>query len=140
MVKFHCCYTILKFLCNNVVWRYFCKEVEHISPELPYRLDLENHAQNTRDNLGDISFKPDRISPCISPEENDVNRTQNGQLRRSGDVGDICSQRIIVITIIITQFLIPWHMITNVFFLQFFTFSCWSETITTIPPILSIIF
>ena len=94
-------------------------KIEHISPEQPYRLKSENCAQIIKDNSGDISHKPDHISPCISPEENAQNHAQNEELRRSGDSGDICSQRIIAITMIITQFLILWHMITDVFFLQF---------------------
>jgi hypothetical protein len=49
-----------------------------------------------------MPFEPNHISPCISPEENAENRAQNEQLRRSGDSGDICSQRIIVITATIT--------------------------------------
>ena len=83
MVKFHCCYTILKFLCNNVVWRYFCKEVEHISPELPYRLDLENHAQNTREreqpptNLA--ASPPPTICPDGSTPDTNGNCPQVGQ-------------------------------------------------------------
>ena len=70
-------------------------KVEHISPERPYRLNLDNRAQVTIDNQGDTSgdlhLDTNRISPCISPEENSENRAQNGQLRRSGDTGDICS-------------------------------------------------
>jgi hypothetical protein len=45
-----------------------------------------------RDNPGDISIEPNRMSPCIPPEEIAGNRAQNGQLSRSGDTGDICSQ------------------------------------------------
>ena len=67
-----------------------------------YRLNPENRAQNTRDKPGDISFEPDHIPPCISPEENAENRAQNEQLRRSGYSGDICSQCIIVFTMVIT--------------------------------------
>jgi hypothetical protein len=66
-------------------------EVEHISPEQPYRLSSENRAQFTKNNSGDMSFGPNHISPCISPEENAQNRAQNEKLRRSGDTGDICS-------------------------------------------------
>ena len=40
----------------------------------------------------------------ISPEENSENRAQNEELRRSGDTGDICLQRIIVINVTITRF------------------------------------
>ena len=79
---------------------------EHISPEQPYHLNPENRAENTRDNPGDTSFDINHISPCISPEENAENRAQNEELRRSGDTGDICSQCINVITIIITRLLI----------------------------------
>ena len=80
-------------------------ESEHISPEQPYRLNSENRAQITKDNPSDISIEINDISP----EENTENRAQNKQLRRSGDTGDICLQGISVITIIITQFLIPWY-------------------------------
>ncbi len=70
-------------------------KVEHISPEQPYRLKPENRAQVTIDNQGDTSgdmhLDINRISPCISPEENGENCAQNEQLRRSGDTGDICS-------------------------------------------------
>jgi hypothetical protein len=85
-----------------------CEESEHISSEQPYRLKPENRAQITKYNPGDMSLKLNHISP----EENAENSAQNEQFRRSGDTGDICSQRIIVITIIITQFLIVWYMIT----------------------------
>jgi hypothetical protein len=44
-----------------------------------------------------MSFEPDHIPPCISPEENTKNRAQNEQLRRSDYTGDICLQYIIVI-------------------------------------------
>ncbi|HJT47450.1 MAG TPA: DNA polymerase domain-containing protein [Nitrososphaeraceae archaeon] len=70
-------------------------KVEHISPEQPYRLNPENRAQITRDNQGDISgdisFEPNHIPPCISPEQNSENRAQNDCFRRSDDTGDICS-------------------------------------------------
>ncbi|MGA7900646.1 MAG: hypothetical protein WCA39_17500, partial [Nitrososphaeraceae archaeon] len=70
-------------------------KVEHISPERPYRLNLGNRAQVTIDNQGgtsgDLHLDTDRISPCISHEENSENCAQNGQLRRSDDTGDICS-------------------------------------------------
>jgi hypothetical protein len=51
-----------------------------------YRLNPENRAQITKDNLGDISFELYHISPCISPEENGKNDTQNEQLRRLGSL------------------------------------------------------
>jgi hypothetical protein len=80
-------------LSNNLI-RCFPKEVEHISPEQPYRLNHENCAQIISDNPGDISFEPNQILPWISSEENAENRAQNKQLRRSGDTGDICLQHI----------------------------------------------
>jgi hypothetical protein len=52
----------------------------------------------------------------ISPEENAENHAQNEQSRRSGDSGDIYSQRIIVITIIIIQFF--GILLTYVFFIS----------------------
>jgi hypothetical protein len=65
-----------------------------------------------------MSFDLNHISPSISPEENAQNRAQNEELRRSGDTGDICSQRIIVITVTITQFLILWLMIATTYLTQ----------------------
>ena len=97
---------------ENADWIHKNLHEESISSSPP-----ENCAQITRDNSGDISFDINHISPCISPEENAENRAKNKQLRRSGDIGDICLQHMIVITVTITQFLILWHMIANVFFL-----------------------
>ncbi|HEY7082527.1 MAG TPA: hypothetical protein VH500_22790 [Nitrososphaeraceae archaeon] len=68
---------ILKVINDNLVWSY-SKEGEQISPEQPYRLKSENCAQITKDNQGDMSFEPNHISPCVSPEENTKNRPQNG--------------------------------------------------------------
>jgi hypothetical protein len=65
-------------------------------------------------------LKLNHISPCISPEENAKNRAQNEQLRRSGDIGDVCSQHIIVITVTITQFF--RILVANILFLQLFGF------------------
>jgi hypothetical protein len=50
-----------------------------------YRLNPGNRAQYTRDSSGNISFEPDHIPPCISPEQDTENRAQNEQSRRSGD-------------------------------------------------------
>jgi hypothetical protein len=109
-------------------------ESDHISPEQPYRLNTGNLSQNTIDNPGDIYIDANHVSPCISPEENTKNRAQNEQLRRSGDAGDIGSQRIIsIIIIIVTQFLILWHMISNIPFLQLFAFRIFPISIVIRP-------
>jgi hypothetical protein len=79
----------LKFLA--IIYSAVCKESEHISPRQPYRLKPENRARIIKDRSGDISFEPNHISPCISPEENSENHAQHEKLRRSGDTGDICS-------------------------------------------------
>lgn len=67
------------------------KEIVHSQP---YRLRVENHAQVTKDNQGDMSLELNRLQPCISPGQKAENRAQNAQLRRSGDTGDNCSQHI----------------------------------------------
>ena len=100
----------------------------NISLEQPYRLKSDNHAQVAKDNQGDMSFHVNHISPCISPEENTENRAQNEQLRRSGDTGDIYLQHIIVIL-----FLILWHIITCVPFLQLFAFRIFPVCIVIWP-------
>ncbi|HEY7079595.1 MAG TPA: DNA polymerase domain-containing protein [Nitrososphaeraceae archaeon] len=66
-------------------------KVEYISPEQPYRLKSENHAHLTRDNPSNMFFDINHISSYVSPERDGENLSQNGQLRRSGDTGDICS-------------------------------------------------
>ena len=116
---------------ENADWIHKNLHEESISSSPP-----ENCAQITRDNSGDISFDINHISPCISPEENAENRAKNKQLRRSGDIGDICLQHMIVITVTITQFLILWHMIANVFFLQLFTFRIFPVSIVVRPMLL----
>jgi hypothetical protein len=87
--QFNSYHTNLEVPCNNLFWRF--AEIEHISPEQPYRLNFENRAQITNDDPGDMYFDEEHVSPCISPEENAENSAQNEQLRRSGDSGDICS-------------------------------------------------
>ena len=62
-----------------------------------YRLNPEICAPIAKDNSGDIPLELNHISTSISPEENAENHVQNEELRRSGDAGDICLQRIIVI-------------------------------------------